>query len=239
MNYIDKILEKVKDTESVGGFAIDSFPDTRRKKKRQIIRTVYPESKDEALPKRAMIDLDLTIHKYSKGYKDGTVYDDAFAGAKQVINWLKDKGYEIVIFTTRASEENADELGGDHEDQIKKIAKWLKDKGIYFDRITAEKLAAARHILMLPHPNGEEESIMHAFHECSLGLKNVDKDTLDDSQRTWILKLEEIMKTEGLEDSSGKGLWRVKAEALSESDKFELSRIVDELATSFDRENFE
>lgn len=142
MNYIDKILEKIKDTESVGGFAIDSFPNSRRKKKRQIIRTVYPESKDESLPKRAMIDLDKTIHKYSKGYKDGTVYDDAFDGAKEVINWLKEKGYEIVIFTTRASKQNADELGGDHKEQIKKVAKWLKDNDIYFDQITAEKLAA-------------------------------------------------------------------------------------------------
>jgi len=142
MNYIDKILEKIKDTESVGGFAIDSFPSSRKKKKRQIIRTVYPENKNEALPKRAMIDLDLTLHKYSKGYKDGTVYDGVFDGAKEVINWLRDKGYEIVIFTTRASEENANEFGGDHKEQIKMVSKWLTDHGVYFDRITAEKLAA-------------------------------------------------------------------------------------------------
>ena len=142
MNYIDKILEKVKDNEAVGGFAIDSFPETKRKKKRQILRTVYPESKDESLPKRAMIDLDKTIHKYSKGYENGAIYDTAFDGAKEVIDWLKQNGYEIVIFTTRASEENADENGGDHKAQIKKVGKWLKDKGIYFDRITAEKLAA-------------------------------------------------------------------------------------------------
>ena len=101
-----------------------------------------------------------------------------------------------------------------------------------------EKLLSARHILMLPHPNGEEESIMHAFHECSLGLKNVDKDALDDSQREWVMKLEELMNTDGLEDPDGKGLWRIKAEALTEAEKFELSRVVDELATSFDRENF-
>jgi len=142
MNYIDKILEKIKDTEAVGGFAIDSFPSSRRKKKRQIIRTVYPESKNEPLPKRAMIDLDKTIHKYSQGYKNGEVYDDAFDGAKEVIDWLKRNGYEIVIFTTRASKANAEELGGDHKDQIKKVGEWLKDKDIYFDKITAEKLAA-------------------------------------------------------------------------------------------------
>jgi len=142
MNYIDKILEEVEDNESVGTFAIDSFPKSQKKKKRQIIRTLYPEGKDEQIPKRAMIDLDGTIHRYSKGYKDGAIYDNAFDGAKEVIDWLKRNGYEIVIFTTRASKQNADELGGDHKDQIKNVGKWLKDKGIYFDRITAEKLAA-------------------------------------------------------------------------------------------------
>jgi hypothetical protein len=144
MNIINEILErrKVIDDESAGGFAIDSFPEKKQKKKREIIRTIYPESKDETLPKRAMIDLDLTIHKYSKGYQDGDIYDDAFSGAKEVIEWLRKKGYEIVIFTTRASEENAKELGGDHKEQIEKVKEWLTDKGIYFDRITGEKLAA-------------------------------------------------------------------------------------------------
>ncbi len=134
------------DNESVGGFAIDSFPSTKKKKKREIIRTIYPESKKEKLPKRAMIDLDGTIHAYSQGYKDGEIYDIPFNGAKEVIDWLKRNGYEIVIFTTRASKANAEELGGDFKEQIKKIAKWLKQNNIYFDKITAEKLAAQFYI---------------------------------------------------------------------------------------------
>ena len=133
------------DNEAVGGFAIDSFPSTK-KKKRQIIRTVYPENKNESLPKRAMIDLDGTIHKYSQGYKDGSIYDDAFKGAKEVIDWLKQNNYEIVIFTTRASKQNAKEQGGNFKEQIKKIARWLKQNNIYFDKITAEKLAAQFYI---------------------------------------------------------------------------------------------
>ena len=120
-------------------FAIDSFPKPR---KRQIIRTIYPENKDERIKKRAMIDLDGTIHKYSKGYKDGSIYDSPFKGAKEVIDYLKNNGYEIVIFTTRASKQNAIEFGGDHLDQIKKIEEWLKKHNIYFDKITSEKLAA-------------------------------------------------------------------------------------------------
>ena len=89
-----------------------------------------------------MIDLVGTIQKYSKGYADGQIYDDPFAGAKQVIDWLKNQGYEIVIFTTRASEENAKEMGGDHLKQIANVENWLSDNGIYFDRITAEKIFA-------------------------------------------------------------------------------------------------
>lgn len=170
MEFLDKFIEKinVKDQEAVGGFAIDSFPATpprKRKRKRQIIRTVYPESKNEEIPKRAMIDLDGTIHRYSKGYKDGTIYDSAFDGAKEVIDWLKNKGYEIVIFTTRASKENADELGGDHNDQIKKIGKWLNSKGIYFDRITAEKLAADFYIddKAIHIPDGDWKTVLNVI----------------------------------------------------------------------------
>lgn len=121
-------------------FAIDSFP---KRKKRQIIRTIYPENKDERRSHRAMIDLDGTIHKYSKGYADGSIYDDPFKGAKEVINYLKNHAYEIVIFTTRASKQNADEMGNEsYLEQIKKIGEWLKKHDIYFDKITSEKLAA-------------------------------------------------------------------------------------------------
>lgn len=156
------------DQESVGGFAIDSFPTTprrKRKKKKHIIRTVYPESKQEQMPKRAMVDLDGTIHRYSKGYRDGTIYDSAFDGAKEVIDWLKDKGYEIVIFTTRASKGNADEQGGDHNDQIKKVSKWLKDKDIYFDKITADKLAADFYIddKAIHIPDGDWKTVLNVI----------------------------------------------------------------------------
>ena len=164
MDIIDKILERRKDDqdEAVGGFAIDSFPETPKKKKRQVIRTVYPESKDETLPKRAMIDLDMTLHKYSQGYKDGEIYDDVFDGAKQVIDWLRKKGFEIVIFTTRASQENAEENGGDHLEQIEKVKEWLNKHNIYFDRITAEKLAADFYIddKAIHIKNGDWETVL-------------------------------------------------------------------------------
>lgn len=166
MDIIDKILTKKKEREeAVGGFAMDSFPEVPKKKKRQVIRSIYPENKNEEIPKRAMIDLDGTIHRYSNGYQDGEIYDDAFDGAKEVINWLKRQGYEIVIFTTRASQKNAEELGGDHNEQIKKVGEWLRDRDIYFDKITAEKLAADFYIddKAIHIPNGNWEAVLNVI----------------------------------------------------------------------------
>jgi len=134
MGLMDKKIEDNKENkESVGGFAIDSFPSIPKKKKRQILRTVYPENKNEMIPRRAMIDLDGTIHKYSKGYDDGSLYDDAFYGAREVIDWLKRNNYEIVIFTTRASKENSDEHGINYKDQIEKLAAdfYIDDRAIH------------------------------------------------------------------------------------------------------------
>jgi hypothetical protein len=130
---------KSNSNESI--FPMDSFSKPFRKKK--VLYTVYPENKQiTTMPRRAMIDLDGTIHKYSQGYSDGSIYDDPFEGAREVINWLKSQGYEIVIFTTRASKQNAVEMGGDASEEIYKVADWLNKNDIYFDRITAEKLAA-------------------------------------------------------------------------------------------------
>jgi hypothetical protein len=45
---------------------------------------------------------------------------------------------------------------------------------------------------------------------------------------------EELMNTDGLNDPSDRGLWKVKAEQLSNDEKIGLSRVVDELAHWFD-----
>lgn len=97
----------------------------------------------------------------------------------------------------------------------------------------AEKFAAARSALMLPHPKGEAASIASAFHECHLGLHQIDRSQLDDNAKDWLATLDALMDASGLADSHGKGLWQIKAETLTVNDKFELSRIVDELAHWF------
>jgi len=114
--------------EAVSGFAIDSFP------------------QNEKPVMRIMVDFDRTIHKYSQGWKDGSIYDDPVDGAKEALEYLKNKGFEIVIFSSRVSPQTAHENGSDVETEIKKISSWLKLHKIPFDKITAEKLNADAYI---------------------------------------------------------------------------------------------
>jgi hypothetical protein len=103
----------------------------------------------------------------------------------------------------------------------------------------AEKFSAARRNLMLPHPQGEAQSIAGAFHECWLGLKDLQTDNLEEGVRNWLKKLKEFMDTSGIEDMSGRGKWELKAEQMTEEQKLDLSRVIDELAHWFYREFYE
>jgi hypothetical protein len=89
-----------------------------------------------------MIDFDKTIYSAKSGWDDGKLNDDPFPGAKESIDKLRKKGYEIVIFSTRVSEKACEELGSNPEDAFQNIKNYLTNYGIYFDRITGEKLAA-------------------------------------------------------------------------------------------------
>jgi hypothetical protein len=133
LNYLQNSSESI--------FPMDSFV---RSRSRVIRKSIYPriqEQKGEGIM-RVLIDFDGPIHKYSKGFQDGTIYDEPTDGCKEFIDWLKNLGYEIVIFTSRASETSAMEFGQDVKEEVRKIEDWLKGHNIYYDLITAEKLAA-------------------------------------------------------------------------------------------------
>ena len=141
--YLEWLNHEDEELEAVGGFAIDSFPTKASKKP---LTVVYPESVDldNVNAKRIMIDFDGTIHKYSKGWKDGTVYDEPISGAKQFIDQLKDDGFEVIIFTARLSEITHGKEGVKKQKQM--IKNWLKKYGIKIDGITAEKIPATAYI---------------------------------------------------------------------------------------------
>ena len=97
----------------------------------------------------------------------------------------------------------------------------------------AEKLSAARRILMAPHPEGEAVSFGHAFLECEHGLRHMRPEDLDDNARHWVSTIREIMDTAGVVDPHRRGTAFVKAERLSIEDKHRFSAAVDELAHWF------
>lgn len=91
---------------------------------------------------RIMIDMDGVIHKYRKGFHDGTLYDTVSAEGRKFINEMKDE-YEIVIWTARISKEKerfAPRM------KVSEVEKYLKDNDIYYDRITSDKLPAVAYI---------------------------------------------------------------------------------------------
>lgn len=139
---IDNYLEKIQRDESM--FPMDSYKDEKDKKK--VIRTMYPEQANPDFPirKRAMIDFDGVISQYQNGWNNGKLSDDLMPGAKESIDELQKMGYEIVIFTTRASKVH--NVKPTSEVLVKALEKWLKQNDINYDHITAEKLGATFYV---------------------------------------------------------------------------------------------
>jgi len=90
------------------------------------------------------IDFDGVIHRYSKGWHDGTIYDPPTKGAAAWMQMLKDKGCEIVIYSTRA--ESKWVKGFWQEGQVNKMSEWLDYHGIPYDRIASGKPMAHAYI---------------------------------------------------------------------------------------------
>lgn len=97
----------------------------------------------------------------------------------------------------------------------------------------AEKFFLARRALMLPHPNGEHASIETALFECRLGLHRMNRAKLDETTRSQIYMLECFMDSTGFSDTDGDSAWTIRLKGLSDEDKSEIARLVDELARFF------
>lgn len=81
--------------------------------------------------KTIVFDFDGVIHKYSKGWQDGSIYDEPVEGIKEAINELH-KTYDITVVSTRCRE-----LSG----QIA-VQRWLDDHHIEVDCVTSIKVPA-------------------------------------------------------------------------------------------------
>lgn len=68
---------------------------------------------EEEKIKTIAIDFDGVIHKYSKGWQDGSIYDEPIEGAFEAIKSLM-KDYAVFVFTTR---------------NPSMVAEWIMSKG--------------------------------------------------------------------------------------------------------------
>ena len=68
------------------------------------------------------IDFDGVIHKSSKGFHDGTIYDDPIEGSLESIKELKANGFKLIIYTCKAHPERPLISG---KNGVKLIWEWL------------------------------------------------------------------------------------------------------------------
>ena len=73
------------------------------------------------------IDFDGVIHKSSRGFHDGTIYDDPIEGSIESIKNLKKEGYKLIIYTCKANP-NRPKIKG--KDGIELIWEWLEKHNI-------------------------------------------------------------------------------------------------------------
>lgn len=133
---VDNYLKKLKD-ESI--FAMDSINTGKNKPfDPSIYKNESDENKEEN--RTILIDFDGVLHKHSKGYYDGTIYDLPIDNAKNAIDLLKRKGFEIVIFSARISPSTNGKESA--LKQLNSMKDWLKKYDIYYDKITYEKIPA-------------------------------------------------------------------------------------------------
>jgi ribonucleotide monophosphatase NagD (HAD superfamily) len=90
------------------------------------------------------VDFDGVIHRYGKGWNDGTIYDEPMPGAREALARIH-RRYNVVILTTRV---NPALHGG--EEQLAGVEAWLEQHGFvrgeHYDEVTHEKVPALVYI---------------------------------------------------------------------------------------------
>lgn len=79
------------------------------------------------------VDFDGVLHTYSKGWTDGSIYDQPVPGAKEAMTALKEAGHTLYIFSTRTNPVFKKKEGA--ADQKKMMEDWLTLHQIPFDKV--------------------------------------------------------------------------------------------------------
>lgn len=105
--------------------------------------------------KTIAFDFDGVIHRYSKGWDDGSIYDKPVDGIKETIDQLREEGFEVVIYSTRAKSTTG----------IQDMKKWLKKYKIEIDDIATDKPIALMYVDDRAVPfNGNCETLLKNIH---------------------------------------------------------------------------
>ena len=90
------------------------------------------------------VDFEGVIHKCSKGYYDGTIYDDPVEGARDALKHLSEK-YSVIVFTCKAKPDRGLVNG---KTGIELVWEWLEkhDLAQYVSKVTSEKPRAVAYI---------------------------------------------------------------------------------------------
>ncbi len=94
--------------------------------------------------KQLAIDFDGVIHKNSKGFFDGTIYDVPVEGSLDAIKQLSKK-YDIIVFTCKAKSDRPLSCG---KNGTELVWEWLIRNGFgdYVKEVTSDKPRAAYYI---------------------------------------------------------------------------------------------
>jgi len=90
------------------------------------------------------IDFDGVIHKCSKGYYDGTIYDDPIEGSYEALERLS-KDYTIIVNTCKAKSDRGLVNG---KTGVQLVWEWLEkhDMSKFVSKVTSEKPRAVAYV---------------------------------------------------------------------------------------------
>tara|TARA_R110001592_G_scaffold358474_1_gene663482 strand:+ start:4038 stop:4427 length:390 start_codon:yes stop_codon:yes gene_type:complete len=90
------------------------------------------------------IDFDGVIHKNSKGFYDGTVYDDPIVGVRESLKEISEN-YDIIVYSAKARK---DRMPINEKTGKELIEEWLVEQDLmkYVKEVTSEKPRAVCYI---------------------------------------------------------------------------------------------
>ena len=77
------------------------------------------------------VDFDGVIHKFSKGWQDGSIYDEPMPGARKAIKQMIKEGLNVVVSTCR---------------EVESVKRWLSKQGFVDLEVTNSKPYAIAYI---------------------------------------------------------------------------------------------